>query len=128
MLYDDRTVVLSEVSANGRWLLSVQKVNITQYLLADVQYIGNIPVGCVSYGMWFGPYGIAPDADISIRLLPDNVAGFYVDDNCYAMFRCGAARRRNRPRSCANSGPFTEDEIAYFCARTHLQYRKPPQV
>ena len=100
---------------------------------ADLIYIGTVAVTALFRQAWFGPYrwpgrgwtSSDLEAKVSVRSLPDNVAGLFVGDECYVMFRCGASRRRRR--LCANMPPkpFTQEEIDWFCAKKHVQYRRP---
>jgi len=57
--------------------------------------------------------------------LPDDVCAIYVGDECWALFRYGARRRRKREYSRTDywQEPFSDDEIAWVCAKKHVQER-----
>jgi len=123
-------VILSEQSPNGRWSLVMYITPGVQYIQADIRNIDR-SVGCCSElgGISIGPW--LPDAvaisEVIVRWdLPDNVLGLYVGSDCYGLFRCGAGRRRARGKFRAGrpENAFTSDEIEWFCAKSHVQFRR----
>ena len=70
-------------------------------------------------GVSFGPFPPAPPETLAVRWnLPDNVCGLFLASGCYGLFRCGAGRRGRRGRfRRGDQEPFTDEEIAAFCAR-----------
>jgi hypothetical protein len=68
------------------------------------------------------PFGFeAPITDLDLRWdLPDCVLGGFLRDQCFLLFRWGAARRRRREYTRVGFGnPFTPDEIDWVCAKDH---------
>ena len=125
----DRTVILQENSATGRWSFTVYTACDTrdrQCLLVDIKNLDHSAGLGELRGAGFGPYPSPSEPNISLRWdLPDNVCGIYSDAGCYFLFRCGAGRRRTRWNSRLGPSPFREDEIAWFCAKTHIQFKNP---
>ena len=119
--------ILAEVSPSGRWSLLIYTTPDTPYLRADLINLDH-SVGCCSaiHGISFGPHTPVSVSELSVRWdLPDNVLGLFVGTTCYGLFRCGAGRRRNRGtfRTGLAENAFTDGEIDWFCATSHVQYR-----
>ena|SRR5579871_6895793 len=120
-------VIHRELSPNGRFSVEVSMPN------EDTPYFGVIfccvdgSCGTLQTGGWFGPFPPASADSFFIRWdLPDNVCGLYLGSDCYGLFRVGAGRRRNRGwYRVVNEQPFSQEEIAWFCSKTHVQFRCP---
>ena len=120
-------LIFRELSPNGRFRIEVSApTESTPYFLASFRCVDG-SCGMLSSGYWFGPFPPALSEEFTIRWdLPDNVCGFYLGTHCYGLYRMGAQRRRHRGSfRCANDTPFTDEEIAWFCAKTHVQFRRP---
>jgi hypothetical protein len=118
-------LVLSECSPNGRWNVQIYIIPDEPYLRVDIYNIDQ-SVGCYGafHGIGFGPYAFVSTSELRLRWdLPDSVLGFYVGADCYGLFRCGAGRRRNRGEFRSGLNVFTSDEIDWFCAKSHIQYK-----
>ena len=125
----EHRIVRQELSPNGRFSLDVSWLGyLTPYFLATFRCVDG-SAGFGEGGGGFGPYPAASPNELSNALdirwdLPDNVCGIYLGTCCYGLFRFGASRRRARASFRGNnSDPFTDDEIAWFCAKTHIQFR-----
>ncbi|MEO7714769.1 MAG: hypothetical protein ABIY70_01085 [Capsulimonas sp.] len=125
MADDERCVILNDESSKGRWGFVIYTTTNSPYIRADIRNLDQSAGGAL-LGISFGPYPPLKDPKVTIRWdLPDNVCGIYIDADCYGLFRCGAGRRRARGSFRAGiQTPFTEDEIAWFCAKTHVQFRR----
>jgi hypothetical protein len=121
----ERVIIRHELSPNGRFSLDVsQPDETTPCFLATFRCVdGTAGLGELSVS--FGPYPPASPDELVIRWdLPDHVCGLYLGSHCYGLFRFGAGRRRARGDfRCQNRPPFTDEEIAWFCSRTHVQFR-----
>jgi hypothetical protein len=118
-------VIRQEISPNGRFSLDVFPPDeITFCFIATLRCIDG-SAGLGQMGAGFGPYpAVSPD-ELAIRWdLPNHVCGIYLGSCCYGLFRFGNGRRRTRGRFRAGIElPFTEEEITWFCAKTHQQFR-----
>jgi hypothetical protein len=125
-MWNDAEIVLSETSPNRRWTLTVYTAPGSAYYLADICNIDNT-VGCCSrlLGASFGQSPRWSATDVSVRWdLPDNVLGLFVGAECFGLFRCGAGRRRSRGQFRCGLKGFSTDEIDWFCAKTHTQFKR----
>jgi hypothetical protein len=115
-------LIRRELSPNGRFSVEVSApTESTPYFLARFQCVDG-SCGVFNSENWFGPFPPALPEELTIRWdLPDNVCGLYLGSHCYGLYRAGAQRRRHR--GSFRTRPFTDEEIAWFCAKTHVQFR-----
>lgn len=123
IMTSDRQSVLRSTSPDGQWELTIQGPTPTlQSFYAVFSRIGD--------GVNGFPFGYPTDEkDVVVRWdLPDQTCGIFIKKGCYALFRYGARRRRKREYCrTGETNPFTEEEIAWICAKKHSQ-PAPPNV
>ena len=121
----DAPYVLAQCeSPNGEWNITIKGPGMgfrgppPPPLWLDVRRIGDCSVFLVPFG-----YECAV-SEIELRCgLPDDVLAVYIRGECYALFRYGARRGRNREygRMPPHERPFSDAEIEWVCAKRHWQ-------
>jgi hypothetical protein len=118
-------IIRHELSPNGRFSLDISEPDeASPYYLATFRCVDG-SAGLGGMDVSFGPYFAALPDELVIRWdLPDHVCGLFLGSHCYGLFRFGASRRRVRGSfRCRNHPPFTDEEIAWFCSKTRVQFR-----
>jgi hypothetical protein len=113
---NERAVAYSGLSPGILWALEIS---------------GPTQVSDSYYARWQGkdyslgiPFGyVAPPQELSVCWdLPDEVCGIYIGQKCYLLFRYGPRRRRRRELyRLGEEAAFSDEDIAWFCAKKRSQ-------
>ena len=116
-----RPIIYQGKSPDGRWNLTIYGFEPSDVSTCFYAEFSSIEGGHTAFP--FGFRALPETVKVNWKL-PDNVCAIHIGSKCYALFRWGRTRRRNRDYYRTRGDiPYTEAEIEHICAKKHVRLR-----